>query len=62
MGFGGWELIIVLVLVLMIFGAGKLPKVAEQLGAGIRNFKKSLQEEGGENPKKLENGADEEGG
>ena len=38
---GPWELIIILVIVLIIFGAGKLPEIGSGLGKGIRNFKKS---------------------
>ena len=38
----GWELVLVILLALMFFGAGKLPKVASQLGSGIRNFQDSL--------------------
>jgi len=35
------ELIIILVIVLIIFGAGQLPKVAKAIGEGIREFKKA---------------------
>lgn len=38
-GLGTTEMIIILVLVLIIFGAGKLPQVAGALGKGVRNFK-----------------------
>ena len=38
---GPWELIIILVIVLIIFGAGKLPEIGSGLGKGIRNFRKS---------------------
>jgi sec-independent protein translocase protein TatA len=38
----GWELVLVILLALMFFGAGKLPQVASQLGSGIRNFQDSL--------------------
>jgi len=38
-GFGVSELIIVLVIVLIFFGAGKLPKVMSQLGRGTKAFK-----------------------
>lgn len=38
----GPELAIILVLVVMLFGLGKLPAVAKQVGAGMRDFKKSL--------------------
>jgi sec-independent protein translocase protein TatA len=44
-GLGTQELIIILVLVLVIFGAGKLPQVGGALGKGIRNFKKGMIEE-----------------
>lgn len=36
------ELLIVLVIVLIIFGAGKLPQIGSALGQSIRNFKKSV--------------------
>ena len=38
------ELMIILVIVLIIFGAGKLPQIGENLGKAIRNFKNSVQE------------------
>lgn len=41
-GIGMQELIIVLVIVLIIFGAGKLPEIGSALGRGIKNFKKSV--------------------
>lgn len=44
-GLGYWELIIILVLVLIVFGAGKLPQVGGALGEGIRNFKGGLKGE-----------------
>ena len=43
-GLGTTELIIILVLVLIIFGAGKLPEIGGALGKGIRSFRKSAQE------------------
>lgn len=39
---GTQELIIILVIVLLVFGANKLPKIAKDLGHGIREFKKSI--------------------
>lgn len=39
-----WHWLIVLVIVLVIFGPGKLPQIGEGLGRGIRNFKKSVNE------------------
>lgn len=42
MGLGFGELALILVIVLIIFGAGKLPDIGEGLGRGIRNFKKAV--------------------
>jgi len=41
---GPWELILVLVIVLVIFGPGKLPKVGESLGKALNSFKKAKEE------------------
>ena len=43
-GFGIGEMLVVLVIVLIIFGAGKLPELGEGLGKGIRNFRKATNE------------------
>lgn len=43
-GLGTQELLIILVLVMIIFGAGKLPQVGSALGKGLRNFKKGVNE------------------
>ncbi|MFQ5647575.1 MAG: twin-arginine translocase TatA/TatE family subunit [bacterium] len=44
MGIGMSELIVILVIVLIIFGAGRLPEIGGSLGQGIKNFKKALKE------------------
>lgn len=44
-GLGTTELIIILVIVVMLFGLGKLPQAAKQLGLGARNFQKGLKGE-----------------
>ena len=41
-GLGIGELLVILVIVMIIFGAGKLPEIGEGLGRGIRNFRKSM--------------------
>jgi len=43
-GLGTTELIIILVLVMIIFGAGKLPQVGGALGKSLRNFKEGVKE------------------
>jgi sec-independent protein translocase protein TatA len=43
-GIGIPELLIILVIVLIIFGANKLPQIGEGLGKGIRNFKKGVKD------------------
>lgn len=43
-GLGGQELIIILVVVLLLFGAKKIPELARGLGKGIREFKDASQE------------------
>ena len=55
-GLGYMELIIILIIVLIIFGAGKLPEIGSGLGKGIRNFKKATREQPEEiEDKKTEN-------
>ena len=39
---GIWELVIIFLIVLLVFGAGKIPKIAKAVGSGIREFKKSI--------------------
>lgn len=45
MGFSFANIIVILFIVLILFGAGKLPKVMGDLGKGIKNFKDALKEE-----------------
>ena len=45
MSIGPWQIILILVIVLIIFGAGKLPRVAGDLAKGIKNFKKGMNDE-----------------
>ena len=40
-GLGTWELFIILIVIVIIFGVGKLPELGTGLGEGIKNFKKS---------------------
>jgi sec-independent protein translocase protein TatA len=49
---GGWELIIILVIVLILFGANRLPQLAKGMGESIRNFKTGMSEAEAEEEKK----------
>ncbi len=44
-GLGHWEILLILVIVLIVFGAGKLPKVAGELAKGIKSFKQGLKDQ-----------------
>ncbi len=45
MGIGPWQIVLILVIVLIIFGAGKLPRVAGDIAKGVKNFKKGMSED-----------------
>ena len=45
MPFGPWELVLILGIVIIVFGVGKLPEVGGALGRGIREFRKAASEE-----------------
>jgi sec-independent protein translocase protein TatA len=63
-GIGMPELIIILVIILIIFGAGKLPEIGSGIGRGIKNFKKAtsgeLDDEEAKGQSKLEEKTEEE--
>ena len=40
-----WQVVLILVIVLIIFGAGKLPRVMGDVAKGVRNFKKGMNDE-----------------
>ena len=42
---GFWELILILLIVLLVFGAAKLPEIGRALGKAIREFKKATTDE-----------------
>ena len=42
-GLGGWEWIIILVIVIIIFGVGRLPELGGALGRSIREFRETSQ-------------------
>jgi len=50
--FGTTELIIILLVVLVIFGAGKLKSIGSDLGSAVKNFKEGMQSESKKNRSK----------
>lgn len=54
MNLGPTELIIILLIVLLLFGVGRISKIAGELGAGIRAFREGLQGESGPDKAKSE--------
>ena len=42
--FGGWEIVLILAMALLLFGSKKLPELAKGLGQGIKEFKKATRE------------------
>ena len=43
-GLGGWEILLILLVLLIFFGARKIPELARGLGKGIREFKDATKE------------------
>ena len=54
MGIGIWQVVLILAIVLILFGAGKLPRVAGDLAKGIKNFKSGLSDEAAADAKPAE--------
>lgn len=45
MGPSIWQILIIIVVVLLIFGAGRLPRMMEDVAKGIKSFKKGMEDE-----------------
>ena len=54
---GHWEIVIIVLAILLLFGGKKIPELMKGLGSGIREFKKGTQEvDEKETPKEIEDG------
>ncbi len=63
MGIGTWQIIVILLVVILLFGGKKIPELAQGLGKGIKNFKDAVKEGEDEKPEvqktdKIENSAE----
>ena len=45
MSIGVWQVVLILLVVLIIFGAGKLPRVMGDVAKGVKNFKQGMKED-----------------
>ncbi|MCM2271074.1 MAG: twin-arginine translocase TatA/TatE family subunit [candidate division Zixibacteria bacterium] len=43
-GIGPWEMVLIFLVVLLLFGAKRLPDIAQGLGKGIREFKRAMKD------------------
>ena len=64
MGLSIWHILVVLVVVVILFGAGKLPRVLGDLGKGIKNFKEGIKDDdtAATPPKPVEQKTDKDAG
>ena len=53
MNFSGWEILVVLFVVLLLFGSSRLPQLARGMGKSINEFKKGISEGGKEDEREL---------
>ncbi len=61
-GLGPWELLLVFLAILLLFGAKRLPEIAQGMGKGIREFKKSMKDTTDELKNTLEDDSPTSGG
>jgi len=64
MGMGGisiWQLLIILVIVILLFGTKKLRNIGTDLGGAIKTFKKSMKEDGADDQKQIDTDVTEAG-
>lgn len=43
-GMGPWEIVMILIVVLLVFGAKRIPEIAQSLGKGITEFKRGVKD------------------
>ncbi len=45
MGISFWQILIIAIVIILLFGAGKIPRLMGDLASGIKNFKKGINED-----------------
>ena len=53
-GLGGWEILIIVFVILLLFGGAKIPELMKGLGKGVKSFKQGLKEDEKEDASKKE--------
>lgn len=61
MSIGIWQVVLILLIVLILFGAGKLPKVMGDVAKGVKNFKAGMRDDEDEGQKVLTSDAGKPG-
>ena len=51
---GPWQVIIILLVIVLLFGGRKIPELMKGIGQGMKEFKKATQEEDDKDPEKVE--------
>ncbi|RDU68696.1 twin-arginine translocase TatA/TatE family subunit [Helicobacter cholecystus] len=60
MGVSGWQIAIIVLVIVLLFGGKKIPELAKGMGSGIKNFKKAMKEDEEEiTPKNVEDKTNE---
>jgi len=59
---GIWEILLIVVVIVLVFGGKKLPELGKGLGAGIKNFKNSLKKDDTEDSGEENRNSDNEKG
>ena len=62
MSIGIWQVVLILLIVLILFGAGKLPKVMGDVAKGVKNFKSGMKEDDEDDKRAISEAADEQAG
>ena len=52
MSFGGWELIVILVIILLLFGTKRVRSISKDLGEALKSFKKAVKDDEGQDKDK----------